>query len=273
VHGLPALTVQNDTIRLLAPARLRADVAIKFRSSFQNLFIKILALRCRGTDSHGWEAELGHVLEAEKRRLGVSTFTERYCCIRCGPTAPVLPELRADVRDQILLVNLFYQRILALQMQGTDSHGLGGRRNLVTYLRSRKKTTVGVAFTERYCIRVRPNGPSCQLRAMSRDQIPSSFQNLFYQRRYWLSDARYRFTWMGRQNWSRTCEESDGGCRPLPGDTASRCGPASCQSCVPMSAIKFARHFEPVCKEDIGSPDAGTDSHDWGRRWNLVTYL
>jgi hypothetical protein len=54
------------------------------------------------TDSHGWErkAELGHVLEKQKTTVGVSAFTERYCIkCRCGPTAPVLPELRADVRS------------------------------------------------------------------------------------------------------------------------------------------------------------------------------
>jgi hypothetical protein len=164
------------------------------------------------------EAELGHTevfvincatwfpdLSTSHRRASPwppTAFTERYC-IKCGPTAPVLPELRADVRDQIPLVisePVSSKKILALQMRGTDSHGWG--RNLVTYLRSRK-TTVGVsAFTERYCIKVRPNG-SCPARVACRCPIKfrSSFQNLFYQRRYWLSDARYRFM-DGEEGWN-----------------------------------------------------------------------
>jgi hypothetical protein len=66
--------------------------------------------------------------------VGVSAFTERYC-IRCGlGSCPA--RLRADVRDQIPLVisePVLSKKILALQMQGTDSHDWG-RWNLVTYL-------------------------------------------------------------------------------------------------------------------------------------------
>jgi hypothetical protein len=44
---------------------------------------------------------------------------------RCSPTAPVLPELRADVRDQILLVisePVLSKKILCSDAGITDSH-------------------------------------------------------------------------------------------------------------------------------------------------------
>jgi hypothetical protein len=104
---------------------LRADVRDQIRSSFQNLFIKedigSPDARYRFTWM-GRKAELGHVLEKQKKHEGGCRPLKRYC-IECGPTAPVLPELRADVRDQILLViskPVLSKKILALQMRGTD---------------------------------------------------------------------------------------------------------------------------------------------------------
>jgi hypothetical protein len=54
--------------------------AIKFRSSFQNLFIKEdMAPDAVPIQWMGRKAELGHVLESKKTTVGVSAFTERYC--------------------------------------------------------------------------------------------------------------------------------------------------------------------------------------------------
>jgi hypothetical protein len=86
--------------------------------------------------------------------------------------------LRADVRDQILFISepVLSKKILALQMQVPILHGLGGRRNLVTYLRSLGK--------RRWVCRPLPNdtfknvsGAATapvlpELRADVRDQIP-----------------------------------------------------------------------------------------------------
>jgi hypothetical protein len=72
------------------------------------------------------------------------------------------------------------------------------------HVREAEKTTVGVsAFTERYCIKgAAQRLLSCQSCVRCPIKFRSSFQNLFYQR-YWLSDARYRFTWEGVER-SRT---------------------------------------------------------------------
>jgi hypothetical protein len=70
-------------------------------------------------------------------------------------------------------------------------------------------------------------------------------------------------------------QKNDGGCVGLYRTILHQVRPwlLSCQSCVPMSVIKFRSSFQNLFyQEDVGSPDAGTDSHDWGR-WNLVTYL
>jgi hypothetical protein len=83
--------------------------------------------------TYGWgeEGGTGHVLVEE--RQWVCQYTERYCIKMHW--LPVLPELRADVRDQILLVTTcFIKEMLALQIAGTDSHDWGGRDGTWSYL-------------------------------------------------------------------------------------------------------------------------------------------
>jgi hypothetical protein len=66
-----------------------------------------------------------------KTTVGVSLY--RTILHQGAALAPVLPELRADVRDQILLVisePVLSKKILALQMRGTDSHGWGRKAEL-----------------------------------------------------------------------------------------------------------------------------------------------
>jgi hypothetical protein len=76
-------------------------------------------------------------LQKQKKNDGGCVNLCRTIHIKVRLNSSVLPELRADVRDQILLVisePVLSKKILALQMQGTDSHDWGGRWNLVTYL-------------------------------------------------------------------------------------------------------------------------------------------
>jgi hypothetical protein len=100
---------------------LRADVRdqIPLVISEPVLSKKILALRC-GTDSWmGRKAELGHVLEKQKKTTVVCRPLPNDTASSVGPTAPVLPELRADVRDQIPrhFRTVLSKKILALQMR------------------------------------------------------------------------------------------------------------------------------------------------------------
>jgi hypothetical protein len=80
---------------------LRADVRDQIPlDHFRTCLIKEDIGSLRGTDSHGWgrKAELGHVLEAEKRRWVCQPLPNDTAS--GAATTPVLPELRADVRDQ-----------------------------------------------------------------------------------------------------------------------------------------------------------------------------
>jgi hypothetical protein len=95
--------------------------AIKFRSSFQNLFYQRdigSQMRYRFTWM-GRKAELGHVLEKQKKTTVVCRPLPNDTASSVGPTAPVLPELRADVRDQIPrhFRTVLSKKILALQMR------------------------------------------------------------------------------------------------------------------------------------------------------------
>jgi hypothetical protein len=159
-------------------------------SSFQNLFIKKGLSRC-GTDSMDGE-EGGTVTYLRSKKNDGGCVSLRPILHQVRPTAPVLPELRADVRSNSArhFRTCFIKEILALQMRGTDSHGWGGRRNLVTCQAEAK--AVGVSAFYRTILHLgRCSNGSCpaRLRADVTIKFRSSFQNLFNQRRYWLSDA------------------------------------------------------------------------------------
>jgi hypothetical protein len=126
------------------------------------------------------------------------------------------------------------------------------------------------AFTERYCIK----GPSPvlpELRADVRDQIPLVISTCFIKEDIG-SDLRYRF-WMGRKaelGHVLEKQKNDGGCVGLYRTILHQVSGFSCQSCVPMSVIKFPRHFRTCfIKKILALQMRGTDSHDWGRKMEL----
>jgi hypothetical protein len=92
---------------------------------------------------------------------------------------------------------------------------------------------------------------------MSAIRIPLVISEPVCQRRYWLSDAVPIHMDGKGGTWSCLSRKNDGGVS-LPNDTlASRCGPtAPVTTRVPMSVIKFYRHFQNLHQKDIGSPDA-----------------
>jgi hypothetical protein len=69
---------------------------------------------------------------------------------RCGLTAPVLPELRADVRDHLLVISepVSSKKILAIQMQ-VPFHGW--EEGELGHVFEKQKTTVVSALPNRYC--------------------------------------------------------------------------------------------------------------------------
>jgi hypothetical protein len=137
---------------------------------------------------------------------------------------------------------------------------------------------------------------------MSVIKFCSSFQNLFIKEDIGSPDELpIHMIGGGSGTWSRTCETFRDQLAPrgspdlstshrrigLPWPLTAfteryciRCGPAcplSCQSCVPMSVIKFRRHFRTCFIRDIGSPDAvpihmdGEEGGTWSAKLSKST--
>jgi hypothetical protein len=208
--------------------------------------------------------------------------------------------LRADVRDQIPLVisePVLSKKILALRcevpihMDGENGHVLVKLFviNAPWFPDLSDVAPSGClshdGLTEQYRIVAAPASWDCV--PMSAIKFRSSFQNLFYQRRYWLSDARYRcmdgeeggttyFEAFRDQLATRGSPDlSDVApshlrlpwpLTALTNDTASRCALAPVLPELRADhAIKFLSFQNLFIKEDIGYPDA-VPIHGWERR-------